>query len=145
MDKVSMELDDFLLLVFGNPQDSDGISISHTFTVTESFDQPNGKFGDNLGNAVVIDCQYIDDYYSASMMQQYPLLSLLESDENPLSVIDVNFCNMSLTINGVLDDQVKTYTGTKANMRKELSEAGLEMINALTYDANITVTTPLET
>ena len=65
------------------------------------------------------------------MMQQYPLLSLLESDENPLSVIDVNFCNMSLTINGVLDDQVKTYTGTKANMRKELSEAGLEMINAL--------------
>ena len=79
------------------------------------------------------------------MMQQYPLLSLLESDENPLSVIDVNFCNMSLTINGVLDDQVKTYTGTKANMRKELSEAGLEMINALTYDANITVTTPLET
>lgn len=69
MDKVSLELDEFLKLVFGNPLDSKGISISHTFTVTESFDQPNGKFGDNLGNAVVIDCQYIDDYYSASMME----------------------------------------------------------------------------
>ena len=30
-------------------------------------------------------------------------------------------------------------------MRKELSQAGLEMIDALTYDANVTVTTPLET
>lgn len=59
-------------------------------------------------------------------------------------MVDVDFCNYALSINGVLDDQVKTYTGTKANMRTELSEAGLEMINALTYDANVTVTTPLE-
>ena len=79
------------------------------------------------------------------MLSQYPLMSLLSSGETPLSIIDVNFCNMSLAINGVLDDQVKTYTGTKANMRNMLSEAGLEMINALTYDANVTITTPLQT
>lgn len=91
--------------MFRKPKDSDGISLSHTFTVTESFDQPNGKFGDNLGNAIVIDCQYIDDYYSAAMLSQYPLMSLLFStDEKPLSIIDVNFCNMSLAINGVLED-----------------------------------------
>ena len=76
---ISLELDDVLRIVFGGPINDfeKGISLSHTFTVTESFDQPNGKFGDNLGNAVVIDCQYIDDYYSAAMLEEYPLMSLL--------------------------------------------------------------------
>jgi hypothetical protein len=54
--EINLKIDDLLRLVFGNPKDNDGISLSHTFTVTESFDQPNGKFGDNLGNAIVIDC-----------------------------------------------------------------------------------------
>ena len=54
--EINLKIDDLLRVVFGNPKDSDGISLSHTFTVTESFDQPNGKFGDNLGNAIVIDC-----------------------------------------------------------------------------------------
>jgi hypothetical protein len=117
-----------------------------TFTVTESFTTPNGKFGDNLGNAVVIDCKYIDDYYSGAMLKEFPNLSLLNMNGTvSFKIQDVDFCNYALSINGVLDDQVTTYTGSKANMRKELSTAGLEMINAITYDANVTVTTPLET
>ena len=61
-----MPLEDLLKLIFQDPQLHD--SISHTFTVTESFSTPNGKFGDNLGNAVVIDCKYIDDYYIGNML-----------------------------------------------------------------------------
>ena len=37
------------------------MQISHNFTIVESFDNPNGKFGDNLGNAAIIDCKYIDE------------------------------------------------------------------------------------
>ena len=37
--------------------------ISYNFTVVESFENPNGKFGDNLGNAAIIDCKYIDELF----------------------------------------------------------------------------------
>lgn len=32
--------------------------LSHEFTVTESFDEANGKYGTTLGNVAIIDCKY---------------------------------------------------------------------------------------
>jgi hypothetical protein len=58
--------------------------VKHTFTVVESFSTPNGKFGDNLGNVVLIDCKYIDDYFSATMLEEYPLLGALSHEDKPL-------------------------------------------------------------
>ena len=63
--------------------------------------------------------------------------------KDPLpSVID--FCNMTLNVNGVLNDQVTTYTNTKKEMQQHLAVAGDQMMNALGLNANITVSTPLE-
>jgi hypothetical protein len=45
---------------------------------------------------------------------------------------------------GVLDNQVDTYTKGKKPMKHQLSVAGNDLIGALTYDANITMSTPLE-
>jgi hypothetical protein len=30
---------------------------------------PDGKFADNLGNVGVIDCNYLEDYFSSSLKQ----------------------------------------------------------------------------
>ena len=54
------------------------------------------------------------------------------------------FCNYALSVIGVVDDQVSTYTQGKPNMKHMLGVAGDELIGTLTYDANVTITTPLE-
>jgi hypothetical protein len=36
---------------------------SYNFTVVESFDEPDGKFGDNLGNVALIDCRYLGQIF----------------------------------------------------------------------------------
>lgn len=57
----------------------------------------------------------------------------------------MDMCNYALNIGGVLQDQVSTYTGTRANMEDSLGYAGGVMLDALTLDSNITVSTPLKT
>lgn len=47
--------------------DLQGNVLRHTFDVVEQFDSPKGKFPDNLGNVAIADCNYIDDYFSASL------------------------------------------------------------------------------
>ena len=44
----------------------------------------------------------------------------------------------------MLKDQISTYTGDKAHMDKLLGYAGSEIIQQLTYETNITMTTPIE-
>ena len=136
-----MKLDDFLKSVH---QNLGGPEISHDFKVVESFSTPEGKFGDQLGNAVVIDCKYIDDYYSPTIHRLLENLPPVLGLENILKADEDIFCNYALNVVGVLDNQVDTYTLGKRNMKHKLSVAGNDLIGALTYDANITVTTPLE-
>lgn len=49
-------------------QELEGV-IRHTFDVVEEFDGPRGKFPDNLGNVAIADCNYLDDYFSASLQE----------------------------------------------------------------------------
>ena len=51
---------------------------------------------------------------------------------------------MTLTVSGVLKDQVSTYTGTKKHMQEKLAFAGDQMMEALSLSANVSVSTPLE-
>ena len=82
--------------------------ISYNFTVVESFDNPNGKFGDNLGNAAIIDCKYIDELFEDKSSQFEEFLS---------DMPQVDFCNYAMSIAGVLKDQVGVYTRGGKNMR----------------------------
>lgn len=54
----------------------------------DSFDKPNGKFADNIGNVALVDC----------------------NDVRKLLPFPIDLCNITATVNGVLDDQAKVYT-----------------------------------
>jgi hypothetical protein len=41
-------------------------SIAHNFTVFDSFDVPDGKFGDTLGNIALIDCNYMNRMFATT-------------------------------------------------------------------------------
>lgn len=62
------------------------------------------------------------------------------------SIIDeMNFCNYAMTIGGVMKDQIGAYTGTVQNMDDTIGYAGNLMIDRLTLDSNITISTPIVT
>ena len=129
--------------------------IAHNFTVVDSFDVPRGKFANTLGNVALADCHYINRLFSSSYERffreiiaekPYYYLLLSKLDQTARSTIDsLDMCNYALTIGGVLEEQVTTYTGTKANMESQLGLAGGAMIDALALNPNITVSTPLKT
>jgi len=127
--KRSMHFDEVSSRLFGPSTE-----ISYNFTVVESFDNPNGKFGDNLGNAAIIDCKYIDELFEDKSSQFKEFL-----DDMP----QVDFCNYAMSIAGVLKDQVSVYTRGQKNMRSKLAISGDELIDTITFDANITASTPL--
>jgi hypothetical protein len=56
----------------------------------------------------------------------------------------MNFCNYALHIEGVLDDQVETYTNGKAVMNHQVTNAGNQLVDALGVTSNVTYTTPLK-
>ena len=97
-----------------------------------------------MGNAVVIDCKYIDDYYSPTIQRLSESLPPVLNLNKILRADDDIWCNYAMNVIGVLDNQVDTYTKGKHQMKHSLSIGGNELIGALTYDANITVSTPLE-
>ena len=43
----------------------------------------------------------------------------------------MNFCNYALHVEGVLDDQVETYTNGKDIMNLEVTKAGNQLVGAL--------------
>lgn len=101
----------------------------------ESFDNPNGKFGDNLGNAAIIDCKYIDELFEDKTSQFMDFLR---------DMPQVDFCNYAMSIAGVIKDQVSIYTRGYKNMITKLAVSGDELIDTITFDANITASTPLQ-
>ena len=61
-----------------------------------------------------------------------------------MPLFNLDFCSAAMTINGVLQDQVKVYTADKDSMSDQLSQTGTVMMQALSLNANCTTTTPLE-
>lgn len=128
-------------------------AIAANYTVFESFDLPNGKFGDTLGNMALIDCNWVPSlflntwqkYFEALTEAQpvyYLALSSVHVQAKQL-IQGLDFCNYAPNVAGVLKSQVDTYTGSKQNMKKSLGQAGNMIIDQLTLDSNVTVTTPL--
>ena len=129
--------------------------MAHNFTVFEDFDKANGKFPNTLGNIVLIDCRYMNSFFETSYNQYFNklvdtqpfyFLFLSNIDKQIKSTIaSMNFCNYAMSVNGVTSKQVEIYTGTKKNMQDTLGEAGNLIVDQLSLDSNVTITTPLKT
>lgn len=50
-----------------------------------------------------------------------------------------------MSINGVLNDQISIYGAGRPNMKKKLSVVGRELMSALSFDSNVTISAPLKT
>lgn len=103
--------------------DSLKFTFSHNFKVVETFSDTLGKFSNNLGNVALIDCHYLSE-----------LISLLQ----------VDFCNVTMTVNGVLKNQVEVYTLDKSDMDASLLQITNTMMNQVGLNSNITTSTPLK-
>jgi len=40
--------------------------LSHNFTLVDTFDAANGKFGETLGNVALVDCNYFNELFESS-------------------------------------------------------------------------------
>jgi ABC-type antimicrobial peptide transport system permease subunit len=129
-------------------------AIAANYTVVEGFDVPNGKFGDTLGNMALIDCHWVPGlflntwqrYFDALTSAQpvyFLALSSVHTQAKEL-INDLDFCKYAPNIAGVMTNQVDTYTGSKQNMQNSLGQAGNKIMDQLSLDSNVTVTTPLK-
>jgi hypothetical protein len=127
--------------------------MAHNFTVFTDFSEPNGKFADTLGNIALIDCKYMNKFLETSYYSYFneliatqPLYYLALNgvhQEVQKQLTSLDFCNYAMTVGGVLEKQVDVYTGTKQNMLDRLGEAGNQIVDTLTLESNVTISTPL--
>lgn len=75
----------------------------------------------------MIDCKYIDDYYSPTIQRVIESLPPVQGLSNLLADDDI-WCNYAMNVVGVLDNQVDTYTAGKKNMKHKLAVAGDTLI-----------------
>lgn len=102
------------------------LALNHNFTVIDGFEDTNGKFGNTLGNVAIVDCRYFQNVFMTSYGQLFRELAkvsqlmglvLVEIDPQIQSTIkSMNFCDYAMTVNGMLEDQIPVYTGSKAEM-----------------------------
>lgn len=86
--------------------------ISHNYTVIDSFNDTNGKFGNTLGNVAIVDCHYFNNVLANSYGQVFRELAkvsqlmgllLIEVDPQMKAAIEsMNFCDYAMTVNGML-------------------------------------------
>jgi len=117
-------------------------SLSHNFTVIDSFTYTNGKFGDALGNAALIDCHHAkwllistyEKFYRRFLDRNtFYYLFANQVDKSARAMLDsIDFCNYALSLGGVIANQVETYAGGIERMEQKVGEAGNLMIDALT-------------
>lgn len=82
--------------------------------MADAFKKPNGKFSENLGNVVLVDCKYINNMFGSTYSTFYNRLI----EENPAyfffvrgadtviqeGIKGIDFCNYALSIEGVIKD-----------------------------------------
>jgi len=129
-------------------------SISHKYTVIDSFNKGKGKFAETLGNVAIIDCRYAnalllnsyEQLYQSFLSSQpflYPFLK--EVDTSLRERIDkINLCDYALSIYGVLDNQIDAYVTTREEMDHNVGRAGNMLYQKLTLDSNVSISTPLK-
>ena len=96
-------------------------SLSHNYTVIDSFELANGKFGDTLGNVALIDCHHANELILTSYLRVFDLIMerspYLYQFFRPVDqdikaqLEEFSLCNYAMSISGMLSDQVPVYTG----------------------------------
>lgn len=56
----------------------------------------------------------------------------------------MNFCDYAMTVNGMVNDQIKMYTGSKENMKLMIGNASNQIIDSIGQDSNVTISFPLK-
>jgi hypothetical protein len=122
------------------------------YTAAESFQDANGKFPNNLGNVIVVDCSSFGFRIGENIDS---IADLLEKSENytyiaPLVRIladrfrEFNFCETAMTIEGVLSKAVNYYTISNNNeMRSQVVKKGRDIMERLSLKSNTSISTPM--
>ena len=103
----------------------------------EGFTKPNGKFTGSLGNIGIVDCHSVsgkisDNFYALAqdlnntiLYQQFAEYIKVFGDR----VNETDFCQMAMTIEGVLTHAVDYYIIDNANnMKSEIVRKGRDML-----------------
>lgn len=56
----------------------------------------------------------------------------------------MDFCNYAMTVNGMIDDQIPVYTGSKQNMNIMVGNSSNQIIDTIGQDSNVSVAFPLK-
>ena len=56
---------------------------------------------------------------------------------------EINFCKYSMSIGGVLENQVDTYIGSRFEINNKVGYAANAMVDELGLNSNITISTPI--
>ena len=91
-----------------------GHQISFNYTLTETYSDPDGKFNDDLGNIALIDCHSMKEWGVWNVTEEVPGIGNVTTPT-------IDFCNVTMTINAVFQDQVKVYAGDKAYINNQVS------------------------
>jgi hypothetical protein len=122
------------------------------YTATESFIDANGKFPNNLGNVLVVDCssfglriaENIDSI--ADILDSIPDYQFVAPEVRKVadSFRLFNFCETAMTIEGVLTKSVNYYTIPNNNvMRSEVVKKGRDIMERLSLKSNTSISTPM--
>jgi hypothetical protein len=126
------------------------------FTIADTFDQANGKFGAVWGNVALVDCNYLFDQVLVTLARDsLPLIitdftrwreinEMINEVQAYNDYYNITFCTYAYELDGVLKDEASYYLGDKNNIAGQISTAGGVITEALTLLSNFTLSAPLK-
>ena len=117
--------------------ESVGIDLSGTwfdYTIANTFNKSDGKFGSVWGNVALIDCNYVfDNLLDKTMADAAPLFifdhskwkeirDMVDETRAYNDYYNVTLCNWAYELDGVLKDQSSYYLGSEAQILGGISD-----------------------
>lgn len=137
--------------------DANTFAVELFYTLTSTYERPNGKFSLIFSNAALVDCHYIFPSFIFSLEKNLEKIKVtkpeiyqkakevLDQISDWLTVNDVTFCDFGYDLNGVLKDQSSYYLDSYADILQGLEWKAEEISDALTLKTNYTISEPLAT
>ena len=125
------------------------------YTIADTYDKADGKFGSVWGNVALVDCHYVfDNLLDKVLVDSLPLIitdfekwKAIRDMVNEVRAFNdyynVTLCGYAYELDGVLKNQADYYLGDQDKIVGGVDTMGTVIIDELTWGTNLTMTAPL--
>ena len=118
-------------------------NFNYALTVRDIYDEANGKYGSEWGNAAFIDCNFVynsvisfmkdeleEDWFQDKASYDTAIVALKAVDKF-ITERGITMCGIAMEIDGKLNDEAQYYMGSYKDILKNMSNKGNEIMEKL--------------